>query len=99
MQQKGPPLCLLPFDLLILVRFCQSVGVEAVLRVLSGSEQDAVAPTVHWLEFAVAQLVHVRPSLQPSLQCGCVGLHACGCDTLKDRWVDGQTDGSSVWLS
>lgn len=39
-------------------------GVEAVLRVLSGSEQDAVAPTVHWLEFAVAQLVHVRPSLQ-----------------------------------
>ena len=39
-------------------------GVVSVLQVLSGSEQDAVAPTVHWLEFAVAQLVHVRPNLQ-----------------------------------
>eukprot|EP00967_Tisochrysis_lutea_P080732 scaffold111063_cov20-Tisochrysis_lutea.AAC.1 len=36
MQQKGPPLCLLPFDLLILVRFCQSVGV--MLRALFGPE-------------------------------------------------------------
>jgi len=39
-------------------------GVKSVLRVLAGSEQDAMAPTVHWLEFAVAQLVHVRPNLQ-----------------------------------
>ena len=43
---------------------------RSVLRVLSGSEQEVVAPTAHWLEFAVAQLVHVRPSLQVGVGVG-----------------------------
>lgn len=39
-------------------------GVRAVLEVLSGDEGAVVAPTSHWLEWAVAQAVHMRPNLQ-----------------------------------
>lgn len=39
-------------------------GVKGVLRVLAGNEAAVQQPTVHWLEAAVAHLLHSRPQLQ-----------------------------------
>jgi hypothetical protein len=39
-------------------------GVLGVVEVLGGSAAAASRPATHWAEFAVVQLMHVRPQLQ-----------------------------------
>lgn len=56
----------LPTTLTINPLPCTScTGVRQVLAVLGGEDEEAACgPAAHWLEWAVAQAVHVRPNLQ-----------------------------------